>query len=210
MDMMTVWIEQATVWLVALVQQLGVAGIFIMTFLESTFVPVPSEITMVPAGYLVQQGRMDLASVWIASVVGTVAGSYFNYWIAKHFGRGLFLRYGQYFFMTPEKLEKLEYFFRQHGPISIFTGRLIPGVRHCISFPAGLARMQLNRVLLYTACGGALWMSVLLVLGYYIGANQALVVQYVPLLKLAVLAFVMLMAGSYILHHRRRTRRARP
>lgn len=207
MDAITVFVEQAIHWLVVVVAQLGLAGIFIMTFLESTFVPVPSEMTMVPAGYLVQQGQMGLASVFFASVLGTIGGAYFNYWIAKHYGRRLFLRYGRYFFMPPEKLEKLERFFASHGTISTFTGRLIPGVRHCISFPAGLARMDAKRFLLYTAAGGALWMTVLITLGYYIGANQALVVKYISLIKLGIVGTVVLMAGVYILHHR--TRRAK-
>ena len=206
MDIATTWIEQVIHWLVVLVDQLGIAGIFVMTFLESTFVPIPSEMTMIPAGYLVQQGKMDLIVVFMASVLGTLGGSYFNYWIAKHFGRRLFVRFGKYFLMPAEKLESMERFFFSHGPISIFTGRLIPGVRHCISFPAGLARMDLKKFLLYTGCGGALWMSALLALGYFIGANQERAAQYVPLLKLSVVAAVVVLVAGYFLHHRRSKR----
>lgn len=202
------WIEQVIHWLVALVEHLGVIGIFIMTFLESTFVPIPSEVTMIPAGYLVQQGKMDLISVLIASIVGTVGGAYFNYWLAKRFGRGLFLRYGKYFFMTEEKLIKLEQFFYKHGAVSTFTGRLIPGVRHYISFPAGLAQMDLKKFVIYTALGGAIWMSVLLALGYYIGENQSLAAKYMPMIKLGILTVVTIIGVGYVLNARRRAKRA--
>lgn len=206
MEALAVWFDTFVGWLVALVEHLGVLGIFIMTFLESTFMPIPSEMTMIPAGYLVHQGKMPLIPVFIASVVGTVAGAYFNYWIAKHFGRGLFLRYGKYFFMTPEKLAKLETFFARHGAVSTFTGRLIPGIRHYISFPAGLARMDTKQFLVYTALGGALWMTVLLTIGYHIGANKEMMVKYMPMIKLGIFTFVFIVGAVYILRQKRKAK----
>ena len=202
------WMDQLIAWLVHFVEHLGVSGIFIMTFLESTFVPIPSEITMLPAGYLIQQGKMDLFSVLAASICGTVGGAYFNYWLAKRFGRGLFLRYGKYFFMTEEKLLKLEMFFYKHGAISTFTGRLIPGIRHYISFPAGLARMDVKKFFIYTAAGGAIWMCVLIGLGHYIGENQALAAKYLPMIKLGILAVVLLIGTGYMLRSRQKEKRA--
>lgn len=204
MSTLAEWFEHIVQWLVAFVEHLGVLGIFIMTFLESTFMPIPSEITMLPAGYLIQQGKLDLLPVLVASIAGTVGGAYFNYLIAKHFGRGLFLRFGKYFFMTPEKLTKLESFFAKHGPISMFTGRLIPGLRHYISFPAGLAQMDVKKFIIYTALGGALWMCVLIALGYHIGANKELMVTYMPWIKLGIFTFVGLVAGVYILRNKRK------
>lgn len=197
------WFEAVVNWLVHVVETLGVIGIFIMTFLESTFVPIPSEMTMIPAGYLIHQGKLDLVAVLIASIAGTIGGAYFNYWIAKHFGRSLFLRYGKYFFMTPSKLEKLDAFFEKHGAISTFTGRLIPGVRHYISFPAGLAKMEVKKFVIYTALGGAIWMCVLIALGYHIGANKELMVKYMPWVKLGITAFIAVVMVAYIARHRR-------
>lgn len=204
MENITSWIDHLIAWLVMVVEQLGVLGIFIMTFLESTFMPIPSEITMLPAGYLIQQGKLPLLPVFMASVAGTIGGAYFNYWLAKHYGRSLFLRYGKYFLMTPEKLAKLERFFEKHGAVSTFTGRLIPGIRHYISFPAGLANMRTRPFLIYTALGGALWMSVLIALGYYIGANEELAAQYLPMIKLGILSFIACIGIVYSLHHRRK------
>lgn len=208
MDALAQWFNQVVEWLVAFVEHLGILGIFIMTFLESTFVPIPSEITMIPAGYLVQQGKMDLISVLIASIMGTVGGACFNYWLARRFGRALFLRYGKYFFMTPKKLEKLENFFVRHGAISTFTGRLIPGVRHYISFPAGLAKMDLQKFIIYTALGGAIWMSILTALGYHIGENKALMMVYMPMIKGGIIGFIVIFGGFYVWRNNRRAKQA--
>src|SRR5438046_2930306 len=101
-------LERFSAWLVDFVHAFGYFGIFIMTFLESTFVPIPSEVTMVPAGYLVQKGQMHGWLVMLASVSGTVAGSYFNYWVAKHFGRRFLMAYGKYLLFPPEKVQKIE------------------------------------------------------------------------------------------------------
>ncbi len=191
-------------WLVDFVYHLGYFGIFLMTFVESTFVPIPAEVTMIPAGYLVHQGKMDLLPVLVASILGTVGGAYFNYWLAKRYGRDLFIRYGKYLMMTPEKLDKLELFFYRHGAISTFTGRLLPGIRHYISFPAGLARMDLKKFVIYTALGGAIWMTVLVMLGYYIGENEELMKVYLPKAKVGMVLIILLAGGFYIWRHRRR------
>lgn len=192
--------------IVEFVKQFGYFGIFIMTFVESTFLPVPSEITMIPAGYLVHQGHMHAAWVLLASITGTIGGSWFNYWLAKHYGRRLFLRFGKYFFMTDEKLKKIEDYFRDHGPISIFTGRLIPGIRHYISFPAGLAEMNLRKFIIYTGLGGGIWMATLTFLGYHIGENEDLLRQYILPIKLGIVLVVAILAVGYIWRHRRKQR----
>jgi len=206
-DAMMGWLELFVGWLVAFVEHLGIVGIFIMTFLESTFMPIPSEMTMIPAGYLVQQGKMGLIPVLIASITGTIGGACFNYWLARQFGRGLFLRYGKYFFMTPEKLLKLERFFARHGAVSTFTGRLIPGIRHYISFPAGLARMDLKTFCTYTALGGALWMSILVAMGYYIGENKQMMAKYLPLMKVGLVVFIVLVLAIYVWRNKRAAKR---
>jgi membrane protein DedA with SNARE-associated domain len=177
-------------WLVEIVDQLGYVGIFIMTLIESTFVPIPAEVTMIPAGYLVQQGHMNFWGVFAASVAGTVIGAYINYWIAKHYGRRLFTKYGKFFMLTPKKLKKLEGFYKQHGSLSTFLGRLLPGIRHYISFPAGLAKMNLGKFFFYTSLGGAIWMAVLLFIGYKIGDNEDLVKALMPIIQIVILGVI--------------------
>lgn len=197
-------IEEAVGWLVDFVHHFGYVGIFIMTAMESTFVPVPSEVTMVPAGYLIQQGLMSGWAVFIAAVAGTMAGSLFNYWIAHHYGRRFLAAYGKYMFFGHDKMEKLDTFFASHGEISIFSGRLIPGVRHVISFPAGLAHMDIKKFSFYTGVGGGLWMFTLLAIGYVIGDNKALVKHYMPYITACFLMAVVTLAILYIRRHRRK------
>lgn len=201
---MMAWLEAIAHWLVHFVHQFGYIGIFIMTFLESTFFPLPAEMTMVPAGYLVHQGHMNFMLVLAASVVGTLAGSWFNYWIAKHYGRRFLLAYGKYMFFAPDKLDAMERYFKSHGEISILTGRLIPGLRHFISFPAGLAHMDLRKFFIYTGVGGSIWMAVLIVVGYEIGDNEEMVKHYVPLITYATLMLVLAGGVLYIWNHRRK------
>lgn len=198
------WMTEAVNWLVATVEQMGVIGIFIMTFLESTFMPIPCEVVMIPAGYLIHQGVFEWYILWPISIIGTIAGASFNYLIARYLGRKLFLRYGKYFLMTPEKMAKLEAFFAKHGTFSTFIGRLIPGIRHFISFPAGLAKMELGMFVFTTALGGGLWMGILLLLGYHIGANKELLLAYMPLIKVSVVLFIVLLTAVYVWYQRRR------
>ncbi|MFW0776606.1 MAG: DedA family protein [Rickettsiales bacterium] len=197
-------IEQAIHWLVEFVHHFGYIGIFIMTALESTFVPVPSEVTMVPAGYLVQQGKMNFWIVLFCSITGTLAGSLINYWIAHHYGRRFLAAYGKYMFFDNDKMAKLDKFFSTHGEVSIFTSRLIPGVRHVISFPAGLAHMDLKKFCVYTTLGGSIWMLTLLVVGYLIGDNKALVKEYMPYIVSACVAAVVMLVAWYAYRHRKK------
>jgi len=180
------------------VESLGYFGIFIMTFIESTFIPIPSEITLIPAGYLVQKGQMSGLVVLLVSIVGTLGGALANYYIAYFFGRLLFVDKGKYFFLNPSKLKKIEQFFAEHGAISVFTGRFLPGVKHFISFPAGLAKMNLKLFALYTALGGAIWCTILITLGYIIGENEHLIKKYLKQLNLIFIILVSILVIYYI------------
>lgn len=202
------FMEELLHWIVEFVKSFGYVGIFIMTFLESTFVPLPAEITMIPAGYLVQQGEMHFLPLMLISITGTVAGSWLNYWIADHYGRKLFARHKKLFMMSEQKLDKMEEYFKEHGPVSVFTGRLIPGVRHYISFPAGLARMNLRKFILYTGLGGGIWMTTLAALGFFIGQNEQLLHKYIKIIKFTVIAVVVLVVGFYVWRHKKNKKNA--
>lgn len=195
-------IQHAAEWLVHFVHTLGYPGIFIMCFLESTFVPIPSEVTMIPAGYLVQQGHMNMAGVLLASILGTIGGALFNYYLAFYYGRRFMYAYGKYFFFGHDKMEKLDKFFVKHGEISTFTGRLVPGLRHFISFPAGLAHMDLKKFCIYTGVGGAIWMATLLGVGYVIGGNKKLLREYMPYVTAVAVGVVVLIVIAYVVRHR--------
>ena len=183
--------------IVELVEYFGYFGIFVMTFVESTFIPIPSEITLVPAGYLIHQGTMNFAIVLVISVFGTVTGSLANYWIAYYFGESLLVNYGKYFFLKKGTLESMKAFFNKHGEISMFSGRLLPGTKHFISFPAGLSKMRLTPFIIYTSLGAIVWVSILLAIGYYVGKNDALVKHYIKNSTYILVAVVAVVALCY-------------
>ena len=165
--------HEFTQFLLGLMGQLDYFAIFVLMAAESSILPVPSELVMIPAGYLASQGKLDPWLVIMASSMGSISGSLVSYYLALWLGRPLVLRFGKYFLITLEHLEKAEKFVERHGEISIFTGRFIPGLRHLISMPAGLVKMRLAPFMLYTLVGATLWNLVLLILGYVIQGQQA-------------------------------------
>ena len=130
-------------WLVDAIFDMGYAGIFLLMSIESSFIPFPSEIVLIPAGYLAQQGEMNIIVIFLAALFGSMAGAFINYFGALIIGRQLLMRFGKYIFISNSAMEKMETYFQKHGPISTFTGRLIPGIRQLISIPAGLSKMSL-------------------------------------------------------------------
>jgi len=191
-------------FIVNTVGELGYIGIFFMMFLESSFFPFPSEVVMVPAGYLASKGEMNIYLVVFAGVLGSVAGAIFNYYLAVKLGRRFIVRFGKYFFFSEETLDKMEQFFIKHGSISTFSGRLIPGVRQYISLPAGLARMNLALFSFYTALGAGIWVIILTLLGYFIGENEALVSEYLRYIVIGLLVLITLMVLFYIQRKRKK------
>jgi membrane protein DedA with SNARE-associated domain len=185
-------------FIVQTVGDLGYIGIFVMMFLESSFFPFPSEVVMVPAGYLAYKGEMNLFWAIFAGIAGSLAGAVFNYFLAIKYGRAFIQRYGKYVLFKEETLQKMENFFAKHGHISTFSGRLIPAVRQYISLPAGLARMNLFKFSLYTSLGAGIWVLILALLGYFIGHNQALIKEYLQIIILSILVLLAIMVLFYV------------
>lgn len=170
--------HQIVNWIVETVGTWGYPGIVIMMMIESSFFPFPSEVVMIPAGYLAQQGRMNLYLAILLGIAGSLLGAYFNYYISAWVGRPFLLKYGRYFFLPEKQFLKVDAFFNRHGEITTFVGRLIPGIRQVISVPAGLARMNVAKFSFYTALGAGIWVAILAFLGYCIGENKALIERY--------------------------------
>jgi membrane protein DedA with SNARE-associated domain len=187
------------------VGSLGYIGIFIMMFLESSFFPFPSEVVMVPAGYLAAKGEMNIFLAVFAGIAGSLAGAVFNYFLAMKYGRSFLSKYGKYVLIKEETLQKMEDFFAKHGHISTFSGRLIPAVRQYISLPAGLARMNLWKFSLYTSLGAGIWVIILTLLGYFIGHNQELISEY---LKVIIISILALLAIGILLYIRLKTKKS--
>lgn len=195
-------------WLVNSISSMGYPGIVILMFIESTFIPLPSELVIPPAGYLISQNQMSWAGVILSGTLGSLLGALFNYAIAIYLGRPFILRYGRYFGISQKHFAKGELFFQNHGTISTFIGRLILGVRHYISFPAGLARMHMGKFCFYTSLGAGIWVLVLAYIGYFVGNNREKVMEVSKQWGLCILAVCTLLVIAYVFWHRRKNEQA--
>lgn len=190
-------------FIVSCVQDFGYIGIFIMMFLESSFFPFPSEVAMIPAGYLASQGKMNLVLAFLSGTLGSLAGAIFNYYLCFYFGKKLIDKYGKFVGINEEKFNKFQIFFNKHGEISTFNCRLIPGIRQYISLPAGLAKMNLAKFSIYTTLGAGIWVAILLTLGYFLGANQNLIKEKLHIITIILLIFVGICTFIYIWYKKR-------
>jgi len=202
-------IHSVVQWLIESVSALGYPGIVALMFIESSFLPLPSELVMPPAGYLAAQGRMDPLLAVLAGTVGSIGGALFNYWFAVTVGEPFLRRYGKYVLLREHHLDRTEAFFARHGEISTFIGRLLPVVRHLISIPAGMSRMALGRFVAFTALGAAIWCSVLVYIGWFIGRHETALVEgvvkaYSTQAVLYMLPVLAVLVAGYVVWHRRR------
>jgi membrane protein DedA with SNARE-associated domain len=193
-------------WLVLTIGALGYPGIFLLMAMESSVIPIPSELVMPPAGYLAQQGQMHMAVAILCGTLGSLVGAYANYFAAQHLGRPLLLKYGKYVWITEEKFAKVEQYFKDHGEISTFIGRLLPVVRHLISLPAGLAGMNHLKFSLYTLFGAGLWVTVLTFIGYFIGAERELIYKYSHQALIGAVILSVAIIAVYVWNHRRKNK----
>ena len=191
---------------VRFVDQMGYVGVLVMMTLESTFVPLPSELVMPQAGYLAASGKMNIWIAVLMATIGSILGALINYGLAYWLGRPFLMKYGKYVLCPPHKFAKMESFFLRHGEVGTFTGRLVLGVRHFISFPAGLARMNLARFSLYTGVGAGLWATVLAWIGYVAGKNQALLHSYYREAVAVLFVFCVAVLAVYTWWRRRQAR----
>ncbi len=191
-------------WLVTTIGALGYPGIFLLMAMESSVIPLPSELVMPPAGYLAQQGQMNMAVAILCGTAGSLVGAYLNYFAAHYLGRPLVLKYGKYVWITEHKFAKVEKYFKDHGEISTFIGRLIPVVRHLISLPAGLAGMHHWKFSLYTLMGAGLWVTVLTLIGYFIGAERDLVMHYSHQALIGVVIMSAVIIYFYVRAHKKK------
>ena len=158
----------------------GFILIFVFMTVESSFIPFPSEVVMIPAGFLAYQGKLTTGIPWldmllaiVCGLAGSMAGAYINYYLASYLGRPFLHRYGKYFFLKEAALDRSEEIFREYGELATFVCRLLPAIRQLISIPAGLSRMDLRRFSFFTALGAGLWTAVLAGLGWYFGKLSA-------------------------------------
>jgi membrane protein DedA with SNARE-associated domain len=187
-------------WVLAVTQGLGYGGIVILMAIESSFLPLPSEVIIPPAAYLASQGKMSLLLIIVLGTSGSVIGATINYLLSMSLGRLVIYklaetRWARWLFITPERLAAAEKYFLANSRSATFFSRLIPVIRHLISIPAGFSRMPFGPFVFYTAAGAAIWVSILAALGYFVGANQALIEQYYRQISWGLLALGLIWAS---------------
>jgi membrane protein DedA with SNARE-associated domain len=175
--------------------------IALMMAIESTFLPLPSEIVIPPAAYKAANGDLNIILVVISGTLGAVLGALFNYYFAKLLGNKLLMQFAKtrlarMMMVTPSSIEKSERYFDKHGKISTLIGRLVPGIRHLISLPAGLAGMKLRDFILYTAIGSTSWNIILAMMGYFFYTQKELLNKYFNHISIGLL----IMGCSYVLY----------
>ena len=164
--------------LAALAPTWGLLFIFVFMTIESSFVPFPSEVVMIPAGFLAARGELGIGSplgaVWVAiavGVLGSLAGAYVNYYLALWVGKPFLEKYGKWFFLKPAALERACEVFNKYGAATTFVCRMVPAIRQLISIPAGIAKMPLGSFTLFTGLGAGVWTTILAFVGYGLGKS---------------------------------------
>ncbi len=204
-------------WITSLLNNLNYGTIFFLMMLESTVIPVPSELVVSPAAYHAAGGNLNLWLVILFATLGADLGATINYVVAYYVGRPVIYRFansrwGRLCLLNQQKVEKSEKYFYDHGVVATITGRLIPGIRHLISIPAGLAKMHYGKFLLYTTLGAGAWNIILAALGWYlytIVPEEQLhdkIIEYGDYIKYGIIAIVVLVAAyfgiKYLLKHK--------
>jgi len=182
----------------SLIYTLGYFGVFLLMTLESSFIPFPSEVVLIPAGYLVSIGHFNFFEIVIVGILGSLVGAGINYTIARYLGRTYMLSHSKMFFIKKESLLKIDDYFNKHGGKTTFIGRLIPMVRQYISLPAGFANMDLRKFLFYTALGSGIWCLFLTSLGYFIGEQISTTIVKSYNLIIIILLFIAVLVFGWI------------
>ena len=196
-------------FITSMLGHLNYGTIFILMLLESTVIPVPSELVVAPAAYHAAAGNLDIWLVILFSTLGADVGATINYLAGWHLGRPIIYKFanskwGHLCLLNQEKVEKSERYFDEHGMVATITGRLLPGIRHLISIPAGLAKMSYWKFLLYTTIGAASWHTILALLGHYLHSFvpeeqlQEKILEYGEYIKFGLIVLVIL-ACIYVL-----------
>ena len=196
-------------WISTLLGNLNYGTILLLMLLESTVIPVPSELVVAPAAYHAASGQLNVVLVVLFATIGADLGASINYFVALYVGRPVIYKFanskwGKMCLLNQEKGEKSEHYFDDHGIMATLTGRLVPGIRHLISIPAGLSRMNYWKFLLYTTLGAGAWHAILAAMGWYLHAVvpedqlETTIQHYNHYIVGAILAIVALAVGYFI------------
>ncbi len=198
------FIEIIMNFITSIISSSGYFGIFLMMILESMIFPVPSEAIMPFAGFLIAEGKFTFLYVFIVSSFGSLVGSLISYYIGL-FGANTFIpKYGKYFLLNQDHLKWTSSWFERNGSKAVFISRFIPVVRHLISIPAGIAKMDLKKFILYTFIGASIWNMFLAFIGFKLKQNWELLHKYSKQLDIIVIALILLFLIYHFIKHIRK------
>jgi membrane protein DedA with SNARE-associated domain len=187
--------------IVSVIEFFGYSGIFWLMFWESSGLPIPSEIIMPFAGFLVAMGKLNFWLVVLLGALGNLGGSLLAYLIGLKGGRPVIERWGKYFLISRNDLDLADQWFKRYGNLTVFFSRLLPVVRTYISFPAGIAKMDLKKFSFYTLAGALPWSALFTWLGLKMGDNWQLIQKKLHDFDLLILILIIIGAGWYIWRH---------
>lgn len=183
------------------ISHLGHGGIILSMAIESACIPLPSEIIMPFSGYLVSQGRFTLGAVTLSGALGNLIGSLAAYYAGARWGRPCIERYGKFFLISPRDLDLADQWFVKYGEATVFFSRLLPVIRTFISFPAGVAKMNIVRFCFYTFLGAVPWSFALAYVGLALGENWHQIHPYLHNLDLLIGVFLLGIATLFVYRH---------
>jgi membrane protein DedA with SNARE-associated domain len=196
-------------WVQDIVFQVGYPGLFALIVLESTLVPIPSELVMPFAGHLAAQGKFSLAVILAINSIAAMTGSGISYWIGAAGGRPLLVKYGKFAGVRAKDIERTESYFSRHGKATILIARFLPVIRHIISVPAGVARMPLVPFFTQTFIGATVWGTVLIFIGYELGdrfVEISMKLKHVDLIVgVGIIIVLLALAVRFVVRRRRAT-----
>lgn len=199
--MITEIIEFLAGWIINVISSLGYFGVVLLMAIESANIPLPSEIIMPFSGYLVSIGQFNLWWTGFWGAVGNLLGSIFSYWLGVVGGRPLIEKYGRYILISHHDLDQADKWFKKHGEITVFLGRLLPVIRTFISFPAGISRMNFSRFVLYSFLGALPFSWFLTYLGMKVGENREVLSRYFHQFDALIGLLLLLGVGWYVWRH---------
>ncbi len=199
--MVTRILEALASFIIGVISMMGLPGIVLLMAIESACIPLPSEVIMPFSGYLVYLGKYSLWSVGLAGAVGCVVGSIPAYYLGMYGGRPLIEKYGKYILMSRSDLDMADRWFERHGEATVFFARLLPVVRTFIAFPAGVARMEMKRFIVYTFAGSLPWCLALAYLGMVLGEKWPVLREYFHKFDLLIGAAIVAGIVWYVRRH---------
>lgn len=194
-------------YIIMFMHEYGYWAMFIAMVLENANIPIPSEVVLGFAGYLIAQGVFDMTTTMIVGVLAGIVGSVLSYWLGEYGGRPVLLKYGKYIFFNEKKFAMAESLFGKYGGAAVFIGRLLPGVRTFISFPAGVARYPMPHFLLWTTLGTIPWTLLLVWLGVKLGEHWKDLIAYNHELLIAMIVVFAFIGVYWLIRHKRRKQR---